>query len=60
MLAVYHIYTSGDKKWTIIKDDNINVGNMPWIIYVKQCFPYGKINLNVGYYLHLYSVQWTG
>ena len=38
----------------INKDDNINVeNNLCKLFSVKQCFPFGKLTLNVGYFFHL-------
>ena len=40
------------------KHANKNVGNIPWhFFFSKLFFSYGNLTLNVGYYLHIYSIQ---
>ena len=40
---------------------NTNIGNIPWqFVLMRMRLPYRNLTFNVGYHLHIYSIQWTG
>ena len=52
---IYHPNIYKRKMLQISKDANINVGNIPLILFtVRPCFPCGKLTLNFGYYFNIY------